>query len=221
MKRPTLIVVEDAPNHGAILQDHVAGRFFLGNRGVVGVDRLDHNRGLRQCLRFLFDPLTPLFQDRPLNTPQATHLLPHLNLGVAVGIQNGLGGIPQEMVVAIAVRHLRKFCRDSRHEGVLLVRHPEDHALAQNLGPLLGLSDQALNLWGRCREQRLSKPNTLLGQFAHDVKGLVPFLGLKAVNGQDDVIDAFVLAAHSLEVLLARGEHGLIALDVESDAGLG
>ena len=46
MKRPTLIVVEDAPNHGAILQDHVAGRFFLGNRGVVGVDRLDHNRGL-------------------------------------------------------------------------------------------------------------------------------------------------------------------------------
>src|SRR5271166_6269392 len=57
-----------------------------------------------------------------------------------------------EMVVAIAVWHLRKFCRDSRHEGVLLVRHPEDHALAQNLGPLLGLSDQALNLWGRCRE---------------------------------------------------------------------
>ena len=51
--------------------------------------------------------------------------------------------------------------------------------------------------------------------------GLVPFLGLKAVNGQDDVIDSFVLAAHGLEVLLAHGEHGLIALDVESDAGLG
>jgi len=47
MKRPTLIVVEDAPNHCAILQDYVAGRFFLGKRGVVGVDRLDHNRGLR------------------------------------------------------------------------------------------------------------------------------------------------------------------------------
>ena len=31
------------------------------NRGLIGVDRLDHNRGLRQCLRFLFDPLTPLF----------------------------------------------------------------------------------------------------------------------------------------------------------------
>ena len=30
--------------------------------------------------------------------------------------------------------------------------------------------------------------------------GLVPFLGLKAVNGQDDVIDAFVLAAHSLRI---------------------
>ena len=62
MKRPTLIIVENAPNHGAILQDHVPGRFFLGKGGVVGVARLDHNRGLRQCLRFLFDPLTPLFQ---------------------------------------------------------------------------------------------------------------------------------------------------------------
>ena len=153
MKRPTLIVVENAPNHGRVLQDHVPGRFFLGKRGVVGVDRLDHIRGLRQCLRFLFDPLTPLlFQNRPLNTPQATHLLPHLNLGVAVGIQHRLGSMPQEMVVAIAVRHYRKLSRDSRHEGVLLVGAPKRDALAQNLGPLLGLSDQALNLFGAVAE---------------------------------------------------------------------
>ena len=52
-----------------------------------------------------------------------------------------------------------------------------------------------MNLWGRCREQQLGEPNTLLGQFAHDVEGLVPFLGLKAVNGQDDIIDSFVVTA--------------------------
>ena len=49
----------------------------------------------------------------------------------------------------------------------------------------------------------------------------MPFLGLKAVNGQDDVIDAFVLAAGIASKSCSRGEHGLIALDVESDAGLG
>ena len=34
MKRPTLIVVENAPNHGGVLQDHVPGRFFLGKRAL-------------------------------------------------------------------------------------------------------------------------------------------------------------------------------------------
>ena len=46
MKRPTLIVVENAPNHGAILQDHVPGRFFPGKRVVVGGDRLNNNEDL-------------------------------------------------------------------------------------------------------------------------------------------------------------------------------
>ena len=73
MKRPTLIVFEDSPYHRAILQYHVAGRFFLGNRGVVGVDRLDHNRGLRQCLRLLFDPLSRCFRtDRSISLKPRT-----------------------------------------------------------------------------------------------------------------------------------------------------
>ena len=98
MKRPTLIVVEDAPNHGAILQDHVAGRFFLGNRGVVGVDRLDHNGGLRRSLH-LFDPLTPLFQDRPLNNPRSHAPSSAFGPWLASASRTGLGGFPQEMVV--------------------------------------------------------------------------------------------------------------------------
>ena len=143
-----------------------------------------------------------LFQDRLLNAPQATHFLPHLDLGMAVGFQDRLGRIPQEMIVAIAVRHPREFRRDSLHEGVLLVRDPEDDALAQFLGPLLRLSDQPSNLFGRRGEQRLGEPDTLLGQFAHDVEGLVPLLGLQAIDRQDDVIDSFVLPAHGFEVLL-------------------
>jgi hypothetical protein len=96
MKRSTLIVVENAPHRSAIGQNHVAGRFwfFLGNRRVVKVSRLAHNRGWWQCLRFCSSHPAPLFQDRLFNAPEATHFLPHLDLGMAVGIQDGLGHIP-------------------------------------------------------------------------------------------------------------------------------
>ena len=133
--------------------------------------------------------------------------------------RTGLASIPQEVIIAIAVRHPREFRRDPLHEGVLLVRHPEDDPLAQNLGPLLCLSDQPLNLFVRRGDQGLGEPDTLLGQFAHGVEGLVPLLGLQAVDRQDDVINSFILPAHGLEVLLARGEHGLIALNVEAIQG--
>jgi hypothetical protein len=56
-------------------------------------------------------------------------------------LQHGLGDIPQEMVVAVAIRHIRKFRRDSRHRGVLLVRHPKHDQFAQGFGPLPGLGD--------------------------------------------------------------------------------
>ena len=87
------------------------------------------------------------FQDRLFNAPEATHFRPHLDLGMTVGFQDRLGQIPQEVIIAIAVRHPREFHRDPLHEGVLLVRHPEDDPLAQFLGPLLCLSDQSSNLF--------------------------------------------------------------------------
>ena len=82
---------------------------------------------------------------------------------MTIGLQHGLGHIPQEMIVAITVRHPREFRRDPLDEGILLVRDLEDDAFAQPLGPLLGLCNQPLNLLGRRGEQRLSEPNTLLG----------------------------------------------------------
>lgn len=96
MKRSTLIVVENAPHRSAIGQNHVAGRFwfFLGNRRVVKVSRLAHDRGLWQRLRVCSSHPAPLFQDRLFNAPEATHFLPHFDLGMAVGIQDGLGHIP-------------------------------------------------------------------------------------------------------------------------------
>ena len=46
-------------------------------------------------------------QDRLLDPPQAADFLPHLNLGVAVGFEDRLGQVAEEMVVAIAVRYGR------------------------------------------------------------------------------------------------------------------
>jgi hypothetical protein len=99
MKRSTLIVIENTSNHGAILQDHVAGRCFLSQRRVLRVGLLDHDRGLRQCLRLLVGLVTAFFQNRLLDSPQATHLLPHLNLGDQETVQ--LGGFGTRQVAEL------------------------------------------------------------------------------------------------------------------------
>ena len=114
---------------------------------------------------------------------------------MAVGLQDRLGQVAEEVVVAVAVRHVGEFRRDPRDERVLLVRDPEAHRLAQGLGPLLGLGDQASDLVRGRREQRLGEPDPLPGQFPHDVEGLVPLLGLEAVDREDDLIDRFVVPA--------------------------
>ena len=89
--------------------------------------------------------------------------------------------------------------------------------LAQGFGPLLGLGDQPSDLVGRRGDQGLGEPHALLGQLPHDVEGLVPLLGLEAVDGEDDLLDRFVLPAEQLGVLLTRGEHDLVTSDVLLD----
>jgi hypothetical protein len=54
----------------------------------------------------------------------------------------------------------------------------------------------------------------LLGQFPHDVEGLVSLLGLEAINREDDLLDRIVLPPQPLGVLLPRGEHHLVMPDV-------
>ena len=138
------------PNHGAILQDHVAAG-LPWQQGVVGVDRLDHNRGRGSARASSLNPRRRCFRTDLLR-PSSDDLLPHLNLGVAVGIQNGLAA-SRGNGCRKAVRHLRDSARFPSRRCSALVRTPERiMRSAQNLGPLLGLSDQASNLWGRCRE---------------------------------------------------------------------
>ena len=84
-----------------------------------------------------------------------------------------------------------------------------------------GLGDQLLHCRGRRREQRLGKPDTLAVEFPYHVQGLVPFLGLEAVDRENDRVDRFVVPAQGLGVLLPRREHRLIALDIVRDPGFG
>ena len=162
-----------------------------------------------------------MLEDRLLDAPQAADLLTHLDLGVAVGLEHWLGQVAEEMVAAIAVRHPGKFPGDPGHECVLLVRDPEGDRLAQFLRPSLGLGDQPSDFDGGGREQRLGEPDTSPGQFADDVEGLVPLLGLEAVDREDDPIDPMTVLPQVLRVLPACREHRLIAADVLGDAGLG
>ena len=140
---------------------------------------------------------------------------------MAVGLQDRLGQIAEEVVVAVAVRHVGGFRRDPLDERILLIRHPEPHRQAQGIGPLLGLDDQASDLVLRRGEQRLSEPDALPGQFPHDVERLVSLLGLEAVDAEDDLRPGFVSSAERLGVLLPRREHGLVPSDVRVDGVVG
>src|SRR6516164_8197019 len=160
---------------------------------------------------------TLLLEHSLLDFPQAAYLAPHLDLGMTISLQHGLGHVADEMVVAVTMRHSGEFRGDPLHECVLLVRQPEYHGLANRFGPLLSLGDQPPYLVLRRREQGLREPDALLGQLPHDVESLVSFLGLQAIDREEDLPDRSVLSPQGLEVLLARGKHDLIPLDVPGD----
>jgi hypothetical protein len=162
-----------------------------------------------------------MVQNGLLDSSQTADSLAHLNLGMTVSLEDRLGQIAEEMVGAIAVRHSGKFRRDPGHEGVLFVRDPEGHRLAQGVRPSLRLGDQPSDFVGRRGEQCLGEPDALPGQFADDVERLVPFLGLQAVDREDERVDPAIVLAEGFGVLLARGEHRLIAPDVIGDPRFG
>jgi hypothetical protein len=221
MKRAALVVIEDASDRGAVVQDDVTGRVLRDGRRIGLDGDFSAGRPRRRCRHWPGSGVAPALQDRPLDTPQAADLATHLDLGVAVGLEDRLRQVAQEMVDAIAVRHAGEFPGDPRHEGVLLVRDPERDRLAQALRPSPGLGDQPSDFDGRRREQRLGEPDAFAGQLADDIEGLVPLLGLEAIDREDDLIGPVIVLAQGLGVLLACREHRLIAADVVGDAGLG
>jgi hypothetical protein len=62
-----------------------------------------------------------------------------------------------------------------------------------------------------------SEPDPLLGQLPDDVEGLVPLLGLEAVDREDELGDRSVVPPQGLGVLLPCGEHHLIMVDVPGE----
>src|SRR5271157_4907120 len=163
LERASLIAIENSTYSRAIVEHHGAGRIGLERRRIRRPR--DHRQG---CFRIVFREAfgrrgTLLLEHGLFDFPQAAHLASHLNLGVTIGLQHGLGQIAEKMVVAVAMGHVRKLRRDPRHERVLLVRDPKADRLVQGPGPRLGLGDQPPNLIGCRGDQGLGKPHPLLG----------------------------------------------------------
>jgi hypothetical protein len=120
MQGPTLIVIEDPTHRRAIVEDYATGWIDHGRRQVRrGRRRRDGGCGI---VRPVVPRLGLLSRQHGLfDCPQATDLAAHLDLGMTVGLQDRLGQIAEEVVVAVAMGHLGELRGDSRHEGVLLV----------------------------------------------------------------------------------------------------
>jgi hypothetical protein len=221
MKRSPLVVIENATHCRAIIQDHVARRVWLWSKGCRQLLSPRAGRFRIALGVACFRRSAPMLQEGLFDLPQATHLAPHLNLGVTVRRHDRLGHIAQEMVVTIAMRDAREFRRNPRHEGILFVRDPQHDRLVQALRPALGLGDQPSDFVSCRGEQRRGEPDAFAGQFADDGEGLVPLLGLQAVDRQDDLLDRFVVLSQGLGVLLPGGEHRLVTLDVLGDGIVG
>ena len=124
MQWSSLIVIENSTHRRAIFEHHGTRGIGFRRRRVRRPSDHRHS-GFRIIFRNALRRIGGvLLEHRLFDFPQAANLLPHLNLGVAVGLQHGLGHVAEEMVVAVAMRHVGKLRCDPRHERVLLVRHP-------------------------------------------------------------------------------------------------
>src|SRR5262245_48917478 len=98
MQWPALVVVEDAADRGAIVQDHVTGRVVRGTSWIIPRGVRGRERSRRRCRGFLRGRVAPMAQGRLLDAPQTAYPLAHLHLGMTVGLQDGPGQITEEMV---------------------------------------------------------------------------------------------------------------------------
>ena len=177
MQRPPLIVIQDPAHRRAIGEHHAAGRIDHGRRRVRRRGCRDggfRSVGCEVILGLGPPPLEHGLFDRP----QAAHLLPHPNLGMAVGVQDGLGHIAEGRTPpAYPTSKVPQACP------------------RKGFGPLPGLLDQASDLVLGCPEQRLSEPHSPPGQLPHDGESLVSLLGLEAVDAENDLPHGLVASA--------------------------
>ena len=93
MQWSPLIVVENTTHRRAIVEHHGTRGIGFRRRRVRRPSDYRHS-GFRITFRNAFRCLGGvLFEHGLFDFPQAANLLPHLNLGVAVGLQDGLGDI--------------------------------------------------------------------------------------------------------------------------------
>ena len=163
MERATLIVVDDAAHRRAVVEDHArprhrpavragSARSTVSVRRGFGVrpGRVPRRRDTLPLEHGLFD------------LPQASHLLAHLNLGMAIDLRHGLGHVAEEMIlrssgaarpeIFAAIPVANASCRSD---------NPKPHRLTQRFGPSLGPGDQPPHFVGRRGDQRLGEPRSL------------------------------------------------------------
>jgi len=151
-----LVVVENAAHCRAEGEDDGTGRRWLcgigvgsGRRAVgrsggrrSGVGRSGGGRsgdGGRRCVDA---------GHGALDLAQPTDPATHADLGMAVQLQHGLGGVAQEVVGAVAAGHPGEHLGDAGDEGVLLVGDPSAHGQAEPSRPVPGEHEQAGHLRG-------------------------------------------------------------------------
>ena len=93
LERTPLVAIEDPTYSRAIVEHHGASRIGFGRRRIRRPR--DHRHG---CFRVVFREAFGRLGTLPLehglfDFPQAPHLASHLNLGVTIGFQHGLGQI--------------------------------------------------------------------------------------------------------------------------------
>ena len=123
MERPPLIVVEDAADCSTIIQHHLLG--VLVGLDDVGLAGLAWGLAKQGLLRG-----SPFGSHLAFDRPPSPNLAPHLHLGAAVGVEDGLGHIPQEMIGTIAMRDPRKLRGNPTDKRLLFIRHPQPNRFA-------------------------------------------------------------------------------------------
>src|SRR5262252_10217635 len=109
MQGPPLIVVEDAADRRAIIEHHILRR-LLRLDGVARGSLAWRHEQRGQLRRPLFGEALPFDRASPPDGP------PPLHLGVAVGFQDRLGHISEQMIRTITGWHPWKLRRDPAHE---------------------------------------------------------------------------------------------------------